>query len=56
MCLTLADSLADAVAAGLRRIGDLTPGDDRGRARLEAAVLDLLEKQTESPALSQLVV
>ncbi len=42
------------ITAGLKRIGDLTPGDDRGRARLEAAVLDLLEEDTGSPALSQL--
>ena len=42
------------ITAGLKRIGDLSPGDDRGRARLEAAVLDLLEEETDSPALSQL--
>jgi hypothetical protein len=30
------------------------PGDDRARARLEAAVLDLLEEETDPPALSQL--
>ncbi len=42
------------ITAGLRRIGDLEPGDDRARARLEAAVLDLLEEETDSPALSQL--
>ena len=42
------------IPAGLKRIGDLTPGDDHGRARLEAAVLDLLEEDTDSPALSRL--
>ncbi len=42
------------ITAGLKRIGDLSPGDDRARARLEAAVLDLLEEETDSPALSQL--
>jgi DNA topoisomerase I len=40
------------IAAGLKRLGDLHPGDDRARARLEAAVLDLLEEETDSPALS----
>jgi DNA topoisomerase IB len=41
------------ITAGLKRVGDLHPGDDRGRARLEGAVLDLLEEDTESPALSR---
>jgi DNA topoisomerase IB len=42
------------IAAGLRRIGDLHPGDDRARSRLEVAVLDLLEEETDSPAVSRL--
>lgn len=42
------------ITAGLKRVGDLKPGNDRARARLEAAVLDLLEEETGSPALSQL--
>jgi DNA topoisomerase I len=42
------------ITAGLERVGDLAPGDDRGRARLEAAVLDLLGEDTDSPALSRL--
>jgi DNA topoisomerase IB len=42
------------IAAGLKRIGDLHPGDDRARSRLEAAVLDLLEEETDSPAVSRL--
>jgi DNA topoisomerase IB len=41
------------IAAGLKRIGDLNPGDDRARARLEAAVLDLLDEDTGSAALSR---
>jgi DNA topoisomerase-1 len=41
------------IAAGLKRVGDLRPGDDRGRARLEAAVLDLLEEETDSPGVSR---
>jgi DNA topoisomerase IB len=42
------------IAAGLKRVGDLHPGNDRGRARLEAAVLDLLEEETDSPSLSRI--
>jgi DNA topoisomerase I len=42
------------ITAGLKRVGDLRPGNERARARLEAAVLDLLEEDTDSPALSQL--
>lgn len=42
------------ITAGLQRIGDLSPGDDQARARLESAVLDLLEEETDSPALSRL--
>jgi DNA topoisomerase IB len=41
------------IAAGLKRVGDLHPGNERGRSRLEAAVLDLLEEETDSPALSR---
>jgi DNA topoisomerase-1 len=41
------------IEAGLGRIGDLHPGDDRTRARLERAVLDLLHEETDSPALSR---
>jgi DNA topoisomerase IB len=41
------------IGAGLKQAGDLRPGDDEGRARLEAAVLDLLEEETDSPAVSK---
>jgi len=42
------------IAAALERIPDLDPADDRVRARIEAAVLDLLDDRTESPALAPL--
>jgi DNA topoisomerase-1 len=39
------------IAGALRRAGDLDPTDNRGRARLERAVLDLLTEEEGSPAL-----
>jgi DNA topoisomerase I len=40
------------IAGALRR-SDLDPVDDRGRARLERAVIDLLEDEEDSPALER---
>ena len=42
------------IAGALERIDRLDPADDRVRARIERAVLDLLEERTESPALEPL--
>jgi DNA topoisomerase IB len=39
------------IAAALERIGDLESPDDRVRARIEAAVIDLLTDRRDSPAL-----
>jgi DNA topoisomerase IB len=41
------------IAAALERIPKLDPSDDRVRRRIEAAVLDLLTEQTDSPALER---
>jgi DNA topoisomerase IB len=41
------------IAPALERIGDLDVANDQVRARLEAAVLDLLADQEDSPALQQ---
>jgi DNA topoisomerase I len=42
------------IAGALERIERLDPADDRVRARIEGAVLDLLEEKTKSPALEPL--
>jgi len=39
------------IAAALERIGELDVADDRARTRVEAAVVDLLVDNTDSPAL-----
>ena len=39
------------IAAALERIDKLDPGIDKDRAKLERAVLDLLDERTDSPAL-----
>ena len=39
------------IAAALERIGELDVADDRVRTRIEAAVVDLLVDNTDSPAL-----
>jgi DNA topoisomerase IB len=39
------------VAGALERIPTLDPSDDRVRAKIESAVLDLLADRRESPAL-----
>ena len=39
------------IAAALERIGELDVADDRVRTRVEAAVVDLLVDNTDSPAL-----
>lgn len=41
------------IAAALERIPDLDPADDRVRAKIETAVLDLLAENRDSPALSR---
>ena len=41
------------IAGELERIDDLEPADDRVRARIEHAVLDLLADNTDSPALER---
>ena len=41
------------IAAALERLPKLDPADDRIRARIERAVLDLLAEDTSSPALTQ---
>jgi DNA topoisomerase I len=41
------------IAPAIERIGELDPADDRVRARIEAAVLDLLTDNRESPALER---
>jgi DNA topoisomerase IB len=41
------------IAGALERIDDLDPTDDRVRARVEAAVVDLLTDNKESPALDR---
>ncbi len=41
------------IAGALRRLGEIDPTDDRSRARLEQAVLDLLEDEESSPALQR---
>jgi DNA topoisomerase IB len=41
------------IAPALERIPDLDPADDRVRARVEQAVLDLLADNRDSPALEQ---
>ena len=41
------------IAGELERIERLEPADDRVRARVEHAVLDLLADKTESPALER---
>lgn len=41
------------IAGALRRAADLDPTNDRGRARLERAVLDLLAEDDSSPALAR---
>lgn len=41
------------IAGALGRIPDLDPADDRVRARIEAAVLDLLAENTDSSSLAQ---
>jgi DNA topoisomerase IB len=41
------------IAGALERIDDLDPTDDRVRAQLEAAVVDLLTDNKESPALDR---
>jgi DNA topoisomerase-1 len=41
------------IAAALQRIGEPSPVDQRGRRRLERAVLDLLQGDFESPAISR---
>src|SRR5579859_527547 len=42
------------IAGALGRIPDLDPADDLVRSRIEAAVLDLLAENTESPSLVQI--
>ncbi len=42
------------IGAEVDRIGDLDPADDRIRARIERAVLDLLAENQESPAIEHL--
>jgi hypothetical protein len=39
------------VAPALERLPDLNPADDRIRARIEAAVLDLLAENVDSSAI-----
>jgi DNA topoisomerase IB len=41
------------IAGALERIKRLDPADDRVRARIESAVLDLLADETGSPALER---
>jgi DNA topoisomerase I len=41
------------IAGELERLDDLDPADDRIRARIEHAVLDLLAENTKSPALER---
>lgn len=41
------------IAGAIKRIDRLDPADDRVRAKIEAAVLDLLAEQTQSPALER---
>jgi DNA topoisomerase I len=42
------------IAGALERIPDLNPADDRVRAKVEAAVLDLLRDEDRSPALERI--
>ena len=42
------------IAGALERLPSLDPSDDRVRARIEAAVLDLLADRRESPALEHI--
>ena len=41
------------IAGELERLDRLDPADDRVRARIEHAVLDLLAEKTDSPALER---
>ncbi len=41
------------IAAGLERLGEINVADERERAQLEQAVLDLLQEDEDSPALLQ---
>jgi DNA topoisomerase IB len=41
------------ISGALRQLGEVDPADDRDRARLEAAVLDLLQDEASSPALQR---
>ncbi len=41
------------IAGALGRSTDLDPTNDRGRARIERAVIDLLHEDTDSPALTR---
>jgi DNA topoisomerase IB len=41
------------IAGVLKRERDLDPVNDRGRARLERAVIDLIEDEEDSPALER---
>jgi DNA topoisomerase IB len=42
------------ISGALERLPSLDPSDDRVRARIEAAVLDLLADRRDSPALEHL--
>jgi DNA topoisomerase I len=42
------------IAGALREVADRQPTDDRARATIEAAVLDLLAENTESDALQRI--
>jgi hypothetical protein len=42
------------IAGALDEAAGLNPADDSGRARIEAAVVDLLADNTDSPALERI--
>jgi hypothetical protein len=42
------------IAGALAEAAELNPADDRGRQRIELAVVDLLSEKTDSPAIEPL--